>query len=93
KYPKAKHRFTLNGSPFLAVAGLWREGVGNKPPTFTMLTTEPGPDVARYHNRQVAVLQPENWAAWINLTKPEAELLRPLPAGSLAVETVRPESA
>ncbi|CCV05754.1 conserved hypothetical protein [Mesorhizobium metallidurans STM 2683] len=93
KYPKAKHRFTLNGSPFMAVAGLWREAVGNKPPTFTMLTTDPGPDVVPYHNRQVVVLQPENWAAWINLTKPEAELLRPLPAGSLSVETIRPESS
>jgi putative SOS response-associated peptidase YedK len=58
-----------------------------------MLTIDPGPDVAPYHNRQVVVLQPENWAAWINLTKPEAELLRPLPAGSLSVETVRPESS
>ncbi|MGY3332189.1 putative SOS response-associated peptidase YedK [Mesorhizobium sp. USDA 4775] len=93
KYPKAKHRFTLNGSPFLAIAGLWREAVGNKPPTFTMLTTDPGPDIAPYHNRQVVVLQPADWAAWINLTKPEAELLRPLPAGALQVETVRPESA
>lgn len=73
----------------MAIAGLWREGAGNKPPTFTMLTTEPGPDVAPYHNRQVVVLQPADWAAWIHLTKPEAELLRPLPRGSLAVETVR----
>jgi putative SOS response-associated peptidase YedK len=87
KYPKARHRFALNGSPFMAIAGLWREGAGNKPPTFTMLTTEPGPDVAPYHNRQVVVLQPADWAAWIHLTKPEAELLRPLPRGSLAVET------
>lgn len=54
-----------------------------------MLTTMPGPDVALYHNRQVVVLRPENWAAWIYLTKPEAELLRPLPEGSLSVETVR----
>ncbi|ESZ21551.1 SOS response-associated peptidase family protein [Mesorhizobium sp. L48C026A00] len=82
KYPKAKHRFALNGSPFMAIAALWKEGAGNKPPTFTM-TTEPGPDVAPYHNRQVVVLQPEDWAAWIHLTKPEAELLRPLPRGRL----------
>jgi hypothetical protein len=34
------------------------------------------------------VLQPQEWAAWIYLTKPEAELLQPLPAGSLVVETV-----
>ncbi|TIV74186.1 MAG: SOS response-associated peptidase, partial [Mesorhizobium sp.] len=79
--------------PFMAIAGLWREAAGNKPPTFTMLTTEPGPDVAPIHNRQIVVLQPENWAAWLNLTKPEAELLRPLPVGSLSVEMVRPEKS
>jgi putative SOS response-associated peptidase YedK len=93
KHPKAKHRFTLNDSPFMAVAGLWRDAVGNTQATFIMLTTDPGPDVAPYHNRQVVVLQPENWTAWINLTKLEAELLRPLPAGSLAAQTVRPESS
>ena len=54
-----------------------------------MLTTMPGPDVEHYHNRQVVVLRPENWAAWLYLTKSETELLRPLPEGSLTVETVR----
>jgi len=92
KYPKAKHRFALAEAPFMAIAGLWREGQGNQPPSFTMLTTVPGPDVAPYHDRQVAVLRPTDWAAWINLTVPEAELLKPLPGGSLAVETVRPAS-
>ena len=89
KYPKTKHRFTLNGASWLAIAGLWRDGKGNAPPAFTMLTTSPGPDVEPYHSRQVVVLPPENWAAGIYLTKPESELLRPLPAGSLKVETVR----
>jgi len=88
KYPKAMHRFSLVGAPFLAIAGLWREGQDGQP-AFTMLTTEPGPDVAPYHDRQVAVLRPEEWAAWIYLTKPEAELLQPLPAASLKAETVR----
>ena len=89
KYPKTKHRFTLNGAPFLAIAGLWRDGEGNQPPAFTMLTTSPGPDVAPYHDRQVVVLQPRQWADWLWLSRPEAELLRPLPAGALSVETVR----
>jgi hypothetical protein len=40
-------------------------------------------------NRQIVVLRPEDWAAWIHLTKTEAELLRPLPHGSLDVATVR----
>jgi putative SOS response-associated peptidase YedK len=89
KYPKAKHRFTLAGAPFLAIAGLWREGKGNQPPAFTMLTTEPGPDVAPIHNRQIVVLRPEDWRHWLDLSRPEAELLRPLPEGSLNVELVR----
>jgi putative SOS response-associated peptidase YedK len=89
KYPKAKHRFTLNGAPFLAIAGLWREGKNGAPPAFTMLTTQPSPDVEPYHNRQVVVLKPEDWAHWIYLTKLQTELLQPLPEGSLEAETVR----
>jgi putative SOS response-associated peptidase YedK len=79
KYPKAKHRFALKGSPITAIAGIWREGHGNHPPSFTMLTTAPGPDVIPYHNRQVVVLRPEDWLAWLALSKTEAELLRPPP--------------
>jgi putative SOS response-associated peptidase YedK len=89
RYPKAKHRFALKDAPFMAIAGLWRETEGDGPPAFTMLTTAPSADVASYHDRQVAVLRPEDWAAWLYLTKPEAELLRPLPKGSLEVKTVR----
>lgn len=89
KYPKAKHRFTLNDAPFMAIAGIWREGPDGTAPAFAMLTTEPGPDIAAYHDRQVVVLRPTDWAHWIYLTKPEAELLRPLAAGALAVELVR----
>lgn len=92
KYPKAKHRFSLAGGPFLAIAGLWRETEGKNTPAFTMLTTEPGDDVRPYHDRQVAVLHPQDWMAWLDLSRPEAELLRPLPAGSLDVGTVRPGS-
>lgn len=89
KYPKAKHRFSLEQAPITAIAGIWREAQGNHPPAFTMLTTEPGPDVSPFHNRQVVVLRPQDWSAWLYGTKPESELLRPLPAGFLRVETVR----
>ena len=56
---------------------------------FTILTTEPGPDVAPIHNRQVVVLDRADWLAWLDLTRQGAELLRPLPAGSLTVEQIR----
>jgi putative SOS response-associated peptidase YedK len=89
KNQKAKHRFTLADHPMMAIAGLWREGNDNQPPSFTMLTTAPGPDVAPIHDRQIVVLAPERWAEWVYLSKPENEVLSPLPAGSLHVEQVR----
>jgi putative SOS response-associated peptidase YedK len=91
--PKIKHRFTLNGAPFMGIAGLWRPGEGNQPAAFTMLTMEPGPDVAPIHNRQIAVLRPNDWSAWLWLTKTEGELLKPLPAGSLSVAAVDRDKA
>jgi hypothetical protein len=66
-----------------------RDGAAGEPPDFTILTTAPGPDMAPYHDRLVAVLQPADWPAWINLARPEEDLLQPLPAGALHVETVR----
>ena len=72
----------------MAIAGLWSEDKEGGL-SFTMLTTEPGPDIQPYHDRQVVVLKPEDWAAWLFFTRPETELLKPLPAGSLTVETVR----
>jgi len=70
KYPKAKHRFTLTDSPMMAIAGLWRDGNGNQPPSFLMLRTTPGPDVAPIHDRQVVVLAPRRWADRIYLSGP-----------------------
>jgi putative SOS response-associated peptidase YedK len=91
KSPKAKHRFSLKDAPFMAIAAIWRQEGDSVPPSFAMLTTAPGPDIAPYHDRQVVVLPPEDWAAWLYRSKPEADLLRPLPEGSLVVETIRKE--
>jgi putative SOS response-associated peptidase YedK len=85
KSPKDRHRFTSTADPFLCIAGIWRPANDNQPPDFSMLTTSPGPDVAPYHNRQVVVLARHDWPAWLNLTKPEAELLTPSPAGSFQI--------
>ena len=82
---KERWLFTIPGAPMLGIAGLTRTdpAVGE---AFTMLTTEPGPDVAPYHGRQIAVLPPEQWTAWLDPAVPAGELLQPLPAGSLAVQ-------
>ncbi len=92
--PKSKWRFTKAGEDWFCLAGLWRpahqgEDTGNVPESFALLTTAPGADVAPIHDRQVVVLERDAWRSWLDLTRPEDELLRPLPAGSLAVERVR----
>jgi putative SOS response-associated peptidase YedK len=89
KAPKSKWRFTLVDEDWFCFAGLWRPAQDGKPDAFTILTTAPGPDVAPIHNRQVVVLPRSDWMAWLDLTRPESELLKPAPAGSLRVEQVR----
>jgi putative SOS response-associated peptidase YedK len=68
----------------LGIAGLVRDDPG-RGEAFTMLTTEPGPDVAPYHGRQVAVLRPDQWKSWLTYERPASELLGRVPAGTLEV--------
>lgn len=89
KSPKSKWRFTKEDEPWFCFAGLWRAAAHGGPGAYAILTTAPGPDVAPIHNRQVVVLERAEWMAWLDLTRPEAELLRPLAAGRLRVEQVR----
>jgi putative SOS response-associated peptidase YedK len=89
KSPKAKWKFTKADEEWFCFAGLWRPMPDGSGEAFTLLTTEPGPDVAPIHNRQMVMLDRADWLAWLDLSRPEAELLRPLPPGSLKVEQVR----
>lgn len=85
---KDRWLFSDPNGGLLGIAGLIRTApdVGE---AFTMLTTGPGPDVAPYHSRQVAVLPSSDWRAWLDYSAPARDVLRPAPAGSL---TVRPSS-
>lgn len=84
---KDKWLFTKADESWFCIAGLWRTtDVGE---AFTMLTTPPGPDVAPYHNRQVAVLGRADWSAWLDPTTPAPGIIKPLPPGTLVVERVR----
>jgi putative SOS response-associated peptidase YedK len=81
---KDRWLFTWEGEGMIGIAGLFRRApdVGE---AFTMLTTEPGPDIAPYHNRQIALLPPQQWDDWLRYKVPGRDLLRPLPAGALEV--------
>jgi putative SOS response-associated peptidase YedK len=81
KAPKSKWLFTAANDDFFCIAGLVRDD------RFTMLTREPGPDIAPYHNRQVVILPRTQWADWLG-PSPDATIPG-LPAGSLKVEQIR----
>ncbi len=87
--PKQKRKdrwlFTNPLEPIVGIAGLFRSTaeVGE---AFTMLTTEPGPDVAPYHSRQVAVVANSAWKNWLDYGTSARDLLGPLPAGTLQVQ-------
>ena len=91
KDPKKKRKdkwlFTKKDEPTFCIAGIWRttDEVGE---AFTMLTMEPGPDIAPYHDRQIVILARDAWADWLDPAVPAQSLIKPLPNGTLRVEQV-----
>lgn len=88
KPPKSKWEFRVRGLDWFCVAGIWRttSDVGE---AWTMLTTVPGPDIAPYHDRQIVLLTPPDYAHWLDGSVPAAALCRPLAAGTLDVHQIR----
>ena len=93
--PKQKRKdrwlFAPTTGAMMGIAGLTRT-VPDIGEAFTMLTTEPGEDVAPYHSRQIAVVPQDDWHAWLDGSAPAADLLKPLPAGSLTVSSAPREA-
>ena len=87
KKRKDKWLFTMRNNPIFCVAGIWREtkDVGK---AFTMLTMEPGPDIAPFHDRQIVIVERDAWADWLDPSVSAQSVIRALPAGSLLVEQV-----
>lgn len=80
---KDKHLFELAMAPWFWIAGVVKEGA------FSLLTTAPGPDLTPYHDRQIVILPPSQGLDWLNLSRPQRELLKAPAAGELKVMTVR----
>ncbi|MDZ4318900.1 MAG: SOS response-associated peptidase family protein [Phenylobacterium sp.] len=80
---KDQHEFTMVDAPEFFIAGVVQQEC------FSMLTVDPGPDVQHYHDRQVVVLSAEAAMDWLTLSRPEADILRPSPSGSLQARTLR----
>ncbi|WP_443749709.1 SOS response-associated peptidase family protein [Asticcacaulis solisilvae] len=90
KSPKAKHLFTVPASRLFGIASIWFPAEGNEPASFAMLTTQPGPDIKPFHDRQIVILTPDKWGTWLFDNTRHEDLFRPLPAATFAHQLVRP---
>lgn len=86
---KTKWLFTLKDHDWFCIAGMWlaHPDIGE---AFTMLTLEPGEDIAPFHRRQIVPLPHDLWADWLDADVPAGEVLRTLPKGSLIPTQVYP---
>lgn len=85
RYPKTRWIFRDPERPVLTLAGVWRAGDGEGPGSFALLTAEPGPDIAPYHDRGVIPVPPHRWSDWLTAETFPADLIASAPAGSLVV--------
>ena len=81
---KKKDCWQFRPSTEFAIAGLVRQHP-EAGEAFTLLTVPPGADIAGYHNRQIALLEPPEWLGWLDGSVRSADLLRPSEAGALSV--------
>jgi putative SOS response-associated peptidase YedK len=85
---KHGYRFALEDGNWFYLAGIYRPATIDWPESYAVLTIDANPDVARCQDRQGAVLLRRQNMDWLDLTVPEAELLKPLPARSFDVEEI-----
>ena len=81
-----RYRFSRVDGDFFYFAGIWRPAGNGWPQAYAILTIPASPDLTLYMTRQMAALPRAKRYAWLDLTTPTAELLRPLPLGTFQVE-------
>jgi putative SOS response-associated peptidase YedK len=95
--PASEFRLTLRGRPvrfsladgdWFYFAGIWRPASPDWPEAYAILTSAANHDVAPYGDRQMAVLRRQQRMDWLDLSRPEEELLRPQPRRTFRVEPV-----
>lgn len=84
-----RYTASLADGDWFYFAGIWRPATVDWPEAYAILTIDANRDIAPYHDRQMAVLRRSQRLAWLDGTRPERELLRPLPAGSFFVRDDR----
>ncbi|HEX8471969.1 MAG TPA: SOS response-associated peptidase family protein [Brevundimonas sp.] len=84
-YPKTRWVFRDPEAPLLCLAAVWRAGESGAAESFALLTSEPGPDIAPYHDRAVVIAPPKRWADWLAGDVFPADMIQPAPSGTVIV--------
>jgi len=76
---------TLEDGNWFYLTGVWQPAKGDWPEAFAIVTVPANPEVARYQDRQGAVIRRNRHMAWLDDSLPEEELLQPLAPGSFLI--------
>lgn len=97
---KAKQPYCVRRSDtsLFAFAGVWETAVdpsGGEIDTAAILTVAPNPEIAPLHHREGVVIEPKDYAAWLEADERDLALLdgmlHPSPAGSWKYYPVSPQ--
>jgi putative SOS response-associated peptidase YedK len=91
--PKPKYRLSVKGHHVLGMAGLWgpwkNPKMGQWEDTFAIITGEPNSKMSEIHDRQAIILEPREYAEWLNESeRPPLHLLRILSDEDLVIDAV-----
>ena len=89
--PRPKYRLTAKGGNVLGMAGIWgpwqNPKTGQWEDTFAIITTDPNRKMSEIHNRQPVILEPREYAEWLNESqRPPLHLLRILTDEDLVID-------
>ena len=83
-----RYRFRLEDGNWFYLAGIWRPATPTWPEAYAVLTVPANPEVARYQDRQGAIIRRNRHMQWLDLTVPEEDQLVTPPARSFTVEEI-----
>ena len=91
--PKPKYRLASKGRNVLGMAGIWgpwlNPKTGGWEDTFAIITTDPNSKMAEIHDRQPVILEPSEYAEWLEESeRPPVHLLRVMLDEQMTVEEI-----
>jgi putative SOS response-associated peptidase YedK len=91
--PRPKYRLSVKGRQVLGMAGLWgpwkNPATGEWEDTFVIITSDPNAKVSEIHDRQAVILEPREYAEWLEESeRPPLHLLRTLPEEEMVIDPV-----